>query len=169
MQFLNTFIITRGLPGSGKSTFIEKNLSKYFKVVSPDELRIKYNGLEEKEDGTLTISQRNQGFIWRMAIEMIKDALAHSENIVLDATCCGRSDVKKYYKLAKKYNAKFYIIDFTDIPLEVCKARNKTRMPAYKRVSDEILDRMAKTLALPLNEELLKFIIKADKFESILK
>lgn len=151
-----TFIVTRGLPGSGKSTYVNNILSKDFIVVCPDELRLKYNGLEEKADGTKTISQKNPHIIWGKALSAIKKALKENKNVVLDATSCKPSDLKKYKKLAEQYDVNFDIADFSKTPIEVCKERNKTRMPEYKRVDDSIIDKMAKDLALPLDEELTK-------------
>ena len=35
----------------------------------------------------------------------------------------------------------------------LCKSRNKTRLPEYKRVDDKVLDRMAANLKVPLSEQ----------------
>ena len=129
-------IITRGLPGCGKSTFCKHHFDKN-EIICPDEIRIEKNGIINK-NGQMIISQDNPEIIWK--------------------------EVYKRLHMSIKYNAKFLIVDFSDINAETCKLRNKTRLPIYKRVSDSVIDNMNKLLNIGINTKFNNYIINHNNF-----
>ena len=50
--------ITRGLPGSGKSTWLKEHFNQSY-IISPDDIRMQYAQVQLKSDGTQSIKQTN--------------------------------------------------------------------------------------------------------------
>lgn len=155
-------IITRGLPGCGKSTFCKNNFKKE-EIISPDEIRIKINGFC-KINNELRISQENPDGIWNIVFKNLHISLKNNKYTILDATSLRNSYLKRYFKLSKLYSAKLIIVDFSDVSLDICKQRNKVRLPEYTRVSDEILEKMNFDLNKEINADFKKFIINHKDF-----
>lgn len=156
--------LTRGIPGSGKSTFIKKYLS-FCQIVEPDAIRLKINGIVETKKDGLQISQANPDKVWGIANQTIQENLKNGKSVVLDATNLGNYLLHNYKKIAEDNKVNFVIIDFTNIPLDVCKKRNSERLPAYKRVPEEVILRMYKKLEYPLADDLVKHVITSQKLE----
>lgn len=142
---LHYLIVMRGLPASGKSTFIEKYLKNIAVIISPDELRIKYNGIITI-NGIEQISQAHPKQIWNKVFSEIRANLKTANIVVVDATSTKEKSLNQYLKLVKEEGAELIICDFSEIDIEVCKERNRNRLPKYKRVSDDTIDRMYKQL-----------------------
>ena len=75
-----TLVLLVGIPGSGKSTWINNNKSKWVNtvVVSPDELRKKLLGSVN--------NQSSNPEIWNHAKSLIIGYLKQGKNVVVDAT-----------------------------------------------------------------------------------
>lgn len=73
---LPILLMTIGIPGSGKSTWIDKQ--KGFKVISPDRIRKKVTGdiSDVSQDST----------VWKITTKKISDHLKKGQNAILDAT-----------------------------------------------------------------------------------
>lgn len=170
MKLSNTdkyLIIMRGLPGSGKSTFIDKELKDISTIISPDEIRILRNGIKKDEKGREFISQDNPKAIWEEAFILLHESLINNQITVLDATSIRERELNKYKEMAENHKARLLIIDFTSISVEECKKRNANRMPEYKRVPEEVIDNMAKGLLNPIQGEVKNFIIDHKEFEDV--
>lgn len=137
MIFIRTLIITRGCPGSGKSTWIEQNgLLPY--TLCPDTLRIMCSSTELKADGgyAITRNQETEQATWKILFELLEFRMSRGEFTVIDATASKTRDIKQYKDLADQYRYRMFVVDFTDVPLETCLAQNKMR-PEYKWVPEE--------------------------------
>ena len=143
---MRVFLLLRGIPASGKSTFIKENNLERFTVES-DEIRIAINGLQYNEDGKLTIPQYNANLVWETVDNALQSRMDKGELVILDATNVRKEAYRKYKKLAGNNNYRFFVVDFTpDIEteeekkkyLEKTKERNNKR-PEYKQVPEEVL------------------------------
>lgn len=140
---MKQLFLLRGLPGSGKSTWIEKNgFSAY--TLSSDKLREMYAGLEYDTNGNLVISAKCDKLVWNTLFSMLETRMNRGLTTFVDATHIKESSINKYKKLANLYGYKIYIIDFTFVPIETCLIRNKNR--GYKFVPETAIYRMANNL-----------------------
>jgi predicted kinase len=67
----------------------------------------------------------------------------------VDATHLTRSDRRPYLKIAEEFNCTAEAI-FFDVPLDICKARNRKRK---RVVPEEVIDSMAERMKAPTTAE----------------
>ena len=108
-------IMTKGLPGSGKTIFardlINKNPGQY-KRINKDDLRaLLDNGKWSKS---------NEKFVLLMRDTMAISALEKGWSVIIDDTNLHPKHEINLEELAKEYGAEFEIKDFTEISLEQC-------------------------------------------------
>lgn len=136
---MRTLILTRGCPGSGKSTFIKNNgLEEY--TLSPDQIRLLFQSPVLNEHGGLNISMQNESQVWKFLFELLEKRMERGELTVIDATHQGRTTFQPYIKLIEKYRYRAFVLDFTHIPIEQTLIQNKSR-EEYKFVPEEYLHR----------------------------
>ena len=136
--------ILRGIPGIGKSTWIENNEFEPY-TLSPDNLRLMFAGLKTLTDGTQLMSSEKDSIVWKTMFNMLEHRMEKGKFTIVDATHTRDSDIKPYEKLCKKYNYRLVIVEFGKEQLKdgmyfvenLCKLRNDNRTPKYKKVSDE--------------------------------
>lgn len=139
--------LLRGLPASGKSTFIKNNhLEQY--TISTDEIRKLYCSADNKWDFNenrvvKAIDQDNDKKVFAMINEILENRFKNENTTIIDATNISVRNLNSYYKLAKKYNYRVNVVDFTKVPLEEIKERNKEREIV---VPENVIDRMYKKL-----------------------
>lgn len=68
------------------------------------------------------------------------------EMVIIDATHSRSSDFSQYNKLCSKYRYRRFYVDFSDMPIDVCKRQNEQR-PEYKIVPEAVIDRIYSRLA----------------------
>jgi predicted kinase len=128
-----TLVLLQGLPGSGKSTFINKwNLESY--TLCKDEFRIKAGCVKNGE-----ISQDSNGVVKRIVYMMLEERLKNGCFTVIDETNVFRTTIDKYKEYADKYNFDVIVIRF-NTSREECKRRQANR--GFRAVSDELIDKM---------------------------
>jgi predicted kinase len=109
-------VVMAGLSGSGKTTWITKNLADH-EVISLDDIR---TSLSSRED------QQNNSKVLRIAKEKLREALRAKKRIVWDATSL-RTDFRSgVIDLALDYGALVTIVAFLCPPEELAR-RNKAR------------------------------------------
>lgn len=162
---MRTLLLMRGAPGSGKSTYIEKNnLKKY--TLCADEIRLLIQTPIMQTNGNFAISQNNDNKVWAVLFDILESRMQRGEFTVIDATNSKTKEMTRYRDLAKAYRYRIYCVDFTDLPIEVCKERNKQR-PEYKQVPDEVIDKIYSRFSgqkIPRDIE----ILKPDELDKIL-
>lgn len=83
------FLMTVGIPGSGKSRWVENHIPEdKFKIVCPDLIRKEVTGRISD------VSQDER--VWSIAKSRVIDALRQGKNVVLDATNVNQKDRVKF-------------------------------------------------------------------------
>ncbi len=141
---MRTVLLLRGLPASGKSTFIEdNNLQDY--TVSSDLFRTLLGSNELEVDGRFRISMSVSNARWKYLFDVLEERFRKGCFTVLDATNIKGKDIQQVYKLARNYRYRVYCVDFTDVPFEECAKRDANR-PEHKQVGRSVLERMNQSL-----------------------
>lgn len=137
---MRILLLLRGSAGCGKSTWIEENNLKGY-TLSADDIRLLCQSPVMLADGTAGISQSNDKIVWKMLFSLLEIRMQNGEFTVIDATNSKTSEINRYKEMCETYRYRMYCVDFTDIPIDEVKRRNRSREP-FKRVSEEVIDRM---------------------------
>lgn len=144
-----TLWITCGIPGSGKSTFIN-NLCGVLNgnIISRDTIRFKLLG--DNVDHTEYFSHENE--VWDIYISEMKKSIIQNSHTFADATHLDeRSRNKLLNALNLHHEVKINIIYF-DTPTEICLQRNNKRT-GWARVPASVIRRMATQIVKPTFNE----------------
>jgi predicted kinase len=145
---MTTLTITRGLPGSGKTTWARRQAGAV--RVNRDDLRTMLHGGALGQGWTekqVTIAQRAQ----------VEALLRAGVNVICDDTNLRARVVRELAELGAKCSADVVMRDFTDVSLEECIARDASRDPDA-RVGEDAIRGMhqrylaGRTLPLPIPE-----------------
>lgn len=143
---MKKMLILRGLPGSGKSTFVKENhLSDM--TISSDDLRNMFGGytLGLSEDKFyLQINQSNDKQVWDTFYKILEHRLKNADTVVLDTTCVTKEMLNTYLSYAARYFYDVTIADFM-VPLDTALSRNAER-PLTRRVPENVIRKMNKNL-----------------------
>ncbi|MGC8794750.1 MAG: AAA family ATPase [Bryobacteraceae bacterium] len=132
-------MVVVGLPGSGKTTYLERNR---LPSLSSDAIR----KLLADDETDQTIHAR----VFPTMRYLLYHRIAIGRPITyMDATHLTPQERRPYIYMARLFNCRVEAL-FFDVPLEVCKARNRRRQ---RVVPEEALERMAARLVPPTLEE----------------
>jgi predicted kinase len=132
-------VVMVGLPGSGKSTWLER---AGLTAISSDEVR----RLLADDPTNQTIHRR----VFATMRFLVKQRLAIGREITyVDATHLTRWERRPYIQLARLNDCEVEAL-FWDVPLEVCLERNRRRS---RVVPEAAIVEMAKRLVRPSTEE----------------
>jgi predicted kinase len=137
-------MLLRGLPASGKSTFIDNHKLRDY-TVSSDNLRQLLGSNELQVDGTFGINQNVSKAMWGLLYDVLERRFQQGAFTVLDSTNIKTADMQKVNKLAKQYRYRVYCVDFTDVSVEECIRRDGER-PEHKQVGESVIRRMGESL-----------------------
>ena len=111
---MRTLVLLRGIPASGKTTWIkEHSLEPY--TLSSDAIRRLYEGPVLGINGRVKTSGRNDKEVWELLTKLAEKRMSRGEFLVIDATNILQKDVNKYRSLAKTYRYRIVGVDFTEI------------------------------------------------------
>lgn len=143
---MRTLIILRGLPCSGKTTWIKQNKLEDY-TLSPDDLRTMMSSPILNADGTLSTNQGNNDRIMEIIYEMLETRMKQGASTIIDATHLGTESLKRYKKLCNKYGYGIIgVVDFTHVSYEECCRRNAERLPEHRRVPQHTMEWMKTVL-----------------------
>lgn len=144
-----TLYITRGLPGSGKSTH-----ARYW--VAEDRAhraRVNRDDLRLMIDASVFEKGVTEPRILVARDALILHLLAKGLDVIVDDTNLPQRTVRDLAKLAKRAGANFEVVDFTYVPLDTCLERDNARedkQPVGPAVIRDMHDRYLKGKQLPL-------------------
>jgi predicted kinase len=139
-----TLTITRGLPGSGKTTWARKQRGAV-RVNRDDLRRMLHGGMIGLgwAEVQVTVAQR----------ALVEALLRAGVNVICDDTNLRSRYVRELAALGRACGAEVVYRDFTDVPVDECVARDAARQPP-ERVGEEAIRSMWKRhldgRALPL-------------------
>lgn len=136
---MRNLIILRGIPASGKSSWVKNNELEQF-TVSSDALRLLYAGVEYDLEGHQRISQKADKKVWNELYSIVENRMKDGQLTVVDATHISEKSISEYKKLSKKYNYRITIVKF-NISLEEALKRNSER-EEYKQVPEKVIEDM---------------------------
>lgn len=113
-------IVTKGLPGSGKSTF-----SKDYCEKNPNYIRVSRDDIRHMR-GKYWLPKQEK-LITKMEHLLIRCALEDGKSVVVDATNLKEERVNEIRNIAKDFSAKVTIKDFTHVTPEECIKRDSMR------------------------------------------
>jgi predicted kinase len=132
-------ILAVGLPGSGKSTHLEKIGAN---ALSSDWVRL----ILSDDTTNQTIHPR----VFATIRYLLRHRLAIGRPVTyIDATSLTPDERRPYIQIARWYRCDIEAL-FFDVPVEICRERNRGR---NRIVPDEALDAMAAKLVPPTTEE----------------
>jgi len=129
--------ILGGLPGAGKDTYINNNLS-HLPVISLDDIRIKLK---------IKARNKNQGLVIQTAKDEARTYLRKKESFIWNATNMSKLHRNVVIQLVTEYEAKIHII-WLDKQLDEVIKQNKERED-NKRVPELVIKKMYNKLEFP--------------------
>ena len=125
---MRVLLLLRGSAGCGKSTWIEQHGLKPYTLCA-DDIRLLCSSPQLNVNGDEEINQSNDATVWSILFKLLELRMQNGEFTVIDATNSKTSEMNRYKELCGSYKYRIYCVDFTDIPIEVTKERNKNRAP----------------------------------------
>lgn len=168
------FLILRGLPASGKSTWVRNmGLSQY--VVSSDTVRLMCGGATFNAHGWVDISQSRQAAVWEVVSKIVELRLRRRMFTILDSTCIRLRDLRSWIKMAQSFGVTPVVVDFTTVPVESCMERDQARISKGEYfVGRSVMDRMVTRLeasridvALYLEKERVSVLSPSDASKAL--
>jgi len=129
-----TLIMTKGLPGSGKTTWAKEQLTRpgIARVNKDDLRRMLHNGIW---------NPKNETFVKAVRDFIVNWALQKGIDVIVDDTNFAPQHEVTMRDIAGYCGAQFEVKDFTNVPLNVCLQRDQTR-PLDERVGQDVIVRM---------------------------
>ena len=133
---MRTLVLLRGIPASGKSTWIKENNLEDFTLCLDDFRRI-LSGPFIERDG---IDQSKTKQAANMLYQALDSRMEDGEFLIVDATHLKNADIDGYKKLTQEYRYRTLIVDFEISKEEAIKRDNER--PLISRVGENIINKM---------------------------
>ena len=145
-------VITFGLPGSGKTTHIQKKYSGQY-IISADDIKPTLQGWDESNPSLV-----HQESV-KLARELVIEAVKEKVDFVFDSGSINTNYSRSLFRLISEAGYHIHLIVF-DIPLEVCLERNRKR--SFQVPEEDIIAKSQEK-----NEALLALAQYVDTMETI--
>ena len=119
MVGVTRLLITRGLPGSGKTTFARQ--------LQPRVVRVNRDDLRRMLHGRPTYTPRAERQVTLVQTAAVEGLLQAGADVVVDDTNLRSRTVRGWATLAARCGAAFEVHDFTDVPVDECVRRDAAR------------------------------------------
>ncbi|MCI2422480.1 AAA family ATPase [Saccharopolyspora sp. K220] len=120
---MTTLVITRGLPGSGKTTYARRWVAD-----DPNNrVRVNRDDLRAMMDNGQFILDVTEPRIRASRDALVRFHLAEGTSVIVDDTNLPRSAVHYLRTLARGARCRFQVVNFTSVPLQTCIARDAAR------------------------------------------
>lgn len=137
---MRKLILTRGAPGTGKSTVLARaGLAPY--ALSMDQLRLLLAGPQLLANGQIGIDQSQNERVAMRFRELVEDRMARGELLAVDNTMPAQRDFNGWAELAERYRYEIIVLDFSGVSLEQAQAQNRLR-DAHKQVPEAAIERI---------------------------
>ncbi len=151
---MTTLLITRGLPGSGKTTFARQWVAED----RPHRARVNRDDIRAMLDEGYFEKGVTEPRVLVLRNSAIAGFLAQGVSVICDDTNLPQRTARDLARIAARAGAELAVMDLTDVPLETCLARNAARTDKQPVPADVIRDMHARFIAgrpypLPLPEE----------------
>lgn len=127
---MTTLTITRGLPGSGKTTWARAQPGMV--RVNRDDLRRMFAAVWDHGN------RADEDVVTEVQMDAVGAWLSRRRSVVVDDTNLRPDVVERLRVFAGLHHVEFLIEDFTHVPLEVCIARDAAR-PESERVGERVI------------------------------
>jgi predicted kinase len=162
---MRKLLLVRGIPGSGKSTYIrEHGLEPY--TLSADTLRMVYAGPVLDATGRMRIPADNDRDVWQKLYELLEQRMRNGELIIVDATHAHPRSFTNYTELVNRYRYQVVLVDFATVPFETCMQRNENR-EEYKIVPPLEMKRMYENLQRTTIPKWVKPVAPEELFDTL--
>ena len=112
-------LITRGLPGSGKTTFARR--------LQPWVVRVNRDDLRRMLHGRRLYTPWAEGLVSTVQQTAVEQLLEARTDVMVDDTNLAPARVREWRSMAFRLGARFEIHDFTGVPVEECVRRDAGR------------------------------------------
>ena len=116
-------IITRGLPGSGKTT----HARAWVEGDREHRARVNRDDIRQMLDHGEFVKGVTEGRVLAARDALILGLLAKGLNVICDDTNLPQRTARDLARLAKRSRADFCVYDYSNVPMETCLARNAAR------------------------------------------
>lgn len=139
---MSKLYITRGIPGSGKTTWASEKLKEVglpgAMVTERDMLRQELGFVPLGAKGIGTHEDEKQ--VSKVQHERVRAALKMGLTVIVSDTNLRDKVLRELIGIAEDEGAEVHVKDFRDVPLDVCKERNNLR--GENKVPDHVMDNM---------------------------
>lgn len=150
-----TLTVMVGIPGAGKTAWIERNLPRSIARVSPDEVRKRVYGRRPER-----LLPAKEAAVWAAVLAEVAAHLGAGTSVVVDSTAVTKAARKQILRVAEGAAVRpTKVAVFLDTPLGVAARRNAGRKEA---VPGGVVERMAERLVAPAALEGFDLVIRVE-------
>lgn len=158
---MRKLILTRGAPGSGKSSLLrDAGLLAY--SLSMDDLRLIRMAPHMTPSGHLAISQENNLEVLEEFRKLTGGRLMRGELLCVDTTLSDADDLRMWVERAGRFGYEVAVLDFSKLSMETLLERNAQR-EEHRRVSSATIERMKSQIdSHPIGQDVLDSVLWID-------